>query len=162
MRKSTIENLLIGVKKEFYLNDFENGDCLNLAVSLHDYLKSKGITSHVLPIMRNAAKDDMTAVFDHAALFIEIEGQSIAKGFNPDYTFDANGSNAYVKWVKSSPFYDEQNMMFWINSPPRDLEEFCKLSQEKHGDTIMKKLLNNKILRNGLMKYFNSINQEIN
>ena len=154
MLKANIENLLKGVKNEFYSNDFTNGDCLNLVVALHDYLQSKNITSHVVPIMRNTSTKDMTAFFDHAVLFVEIEGQSIENGFNSEYTFDVNGSNAYVNWVESSPYYNARNMIFWINSPPKDLDSFCEISQEYHGDTVMKKLLNNKNLRNSIYNYF--------
>jgi hypothetical protein len=157
MRKVDIENLLKGVKNEFYSNDFTNGDCLNLVVALHDHLKSKNIKSHVVPIMRNTSASNMTAFFDHAVLFVEIEGQSIENGFNSKYTFDVNGSDAYANWTESSPYYNERNMIFWINSPPKYLESFCVMSQESHGDTIMKKLLNNKNLRNSIFKYFQLI-----
>lgn len=159
MRKEDIENLMKKAKANFFMNDFENGDCLNLSVAFHSFLSSIKINSHVIPIMRHVDQNDLSVLFDHAVLFIEIEEREIDKNFSSEYTFDINGSNAYDKWIESSTFKDE--VRFWANKPPSDLEQFCATSQEQYGDIHMKKMLNNKILRDEIFDFLKNEAREL-
>ena len=124
---------------------------------MHNYLKEQGIKSHVIPLMRNASAYDFTPLFDHAILLVELEKYYFSDGLNSKYTFDINGNDAYERWITTSPFYKDPSIKFWLNKPPSDLEEFCAASQEKYGDEPMRKMLNNRILRNNIQNYLNSL-----
>lgn len=143
------------VKKEFFSNNFENGDCLNLAVAMHEFLISKKIKSHVIPVMRNFSPFDLSVVFDHAVLLVEIDNYHIELGFDSNYSFDVNGNNAYQRWIENSSFKNTEGIKFWINRPPENLEDFCASSQDLYGDEFLKKMLNNKELRDRIVCFLN-------
>lgn len=152
---------------------FLNGDCLNLAVALHDALQEMGEKSTVTIMMRSVTPsyhEDLTEeelenetqeVLSHAILYHKPLDPNPTFIHDSTSTYDINGSNALSSF--ESKFNQIQIELgdaeeeFWCEIVNSDLNECCKLMENTYGCQYEGKLINNTHLRDEIKKFILSL-----
>ena len=169
MNNQFIKTIFSEIANNFNSNRFKDGDCLNLAVAVHEVLSEIGIKTDVIAIMRSDTIDEDEEEYDerlsHAAIHFSATGEEVANFIHSanDTTFDINGNNAYTnwsnKWNQIQIELGEIQEDFWVEKIDSDkLREYLKTAEENYGCKIENKLVDNLLLRNQIKEYVHEIN----
>jgi hypothetical protein len=159
MNNLMLKTMISQVIEEYGDDRFIEGDCLNLAVALHNILEDLEIESHVIKIMRSVTMEDEEESYDeklsHVALYFDEKQEELSSLSIDKLTFDIHGDRASLKWGDHWNQVQRENgdltEEFWDEIVvENDINDFCEFSETEYGNIKENKLVNNIELRDSI------------